>query len=189
MNIITEGLPDYVEIGGEPFSINTDFRVWIKLELMFSDDVPEDYKLPIALETVYPVIPPDVNEAAEALLAFYAGGVRVKKGKGGKPSRKKRIYSFEHDSDCIYAAFLQAYGIDLADAHMHWFKFRALFAALPDDCLMSKIMGWRAMEITKEMPDSAKKRYRELKEAYRLPLSQTEEEKIRAAKRFLAGGG
>ena len=84
---------------------------------------------------------------------------------------------------------MQAYGIDLADVKMHWFKFKALFAALPDECLMSKIMGWRALEITKDMPESARKRYAELKETYRLPLSQTEEEKIRAAKEFLMGGG
>ena len=192
MNIITDGLPDCVEIDGETFHINTDFRVWVKIELLFSDDVPEGYRLPLALGLAFDTIPENKEEAAEALLAFYSGGKITEKkasGKKKKSRRNRRIYSFEYDSEYIYAAFMQAYGIDLADVKMHWFKFKALFAALPDECLMSKIMGWRALEITKDMPEASRKRYAELKEAYRLPLSQTEEEKIRAAKEFLMGGG
>lgn len=192
MNIITDGLPDCVEIDGEAFHINTDFRVWVKIELLFSDDVPEGYRLPLALGLAFDTIPENKEEAAEALLAFYSGGKITEKkasGKKKKSRRNRRIYSFEYDSEYIYAAFLQAYGIDLADVKMHWFKFKALFAALPDECLMSKIMGWRALEITKDMPEASRKRYAELKDAYRLPLSQTEEEKIRAAKEFLMGGG
>lgn len=192
MNIITDGLPDCVEIDGGTFYINTDFRVWVKIELLFSDDVPEGYRLPLALGLAFDVIPENKEEAAEALLAFYSGGKNTEKkpsGKKKKSRRNRRIYSFEYDSEYIYAAFLQAYGIDLADVQMHWFKFKALFAALPDECLMSKIMGWRALEITKDMPEASRKRYAELKETYRLPLSQTEEEKIRAAKEFLMGGG
>lgn len=192
MNIITDGLPDCVEIDGGTYYINTDFRVWVKIELLFSDDVPEGYRLPLALSLAFDVVPENKEEAAEALLAFYSGGKITEKkasGKKKKPRKNRRIYSFEYDSEYIYAAFLQAYGIDLADVKMHWFKFKALFAALPDECLMSKIMGWRALEITKDMPEASRKRYAELKEAYRLPLSQTEEEKIRAAKEFLMGGG
>ena len=192
MNIITDGLPDCVEIDGGTYYINTDFRVWVKIELLFSDDVPEGYRLPLALGLAFDTIPENKEEAAEALLAFYSGGKNAEKkasGKKKKSRRNRRIYSFEYDSEYIYAAFLQAYGIDLADVKMHWFKFKALFAALPDECLMSKIMGWRALEITKDMPEASRKRYAELKDAYRLPLSQTEEEKIRAAKEFLMGGG
>ena len=192
MNIITDGLPDCVEIDGGTYYINTDFRVWVKIELLFSDDVPEGYRLPLALGLAFDTIPENKEEAAEALLAFYSGGKNAEKkasGKKKKSRKNRRIYSFEYDSEYIYAAFLQAYGIDLADVEMHWFKFKALFAALPDECLMSKIMGWRALEITKDMPETARKRYAELKDAYRLPLSQTEEEKIRAAKEFLMGGG
>ena len=184
MNIITDGLPDCVEIGGEIFHINTDFRIWVKIELLFSDDVPEGYRLPLALGLAFDAVPENKE--------FYSGGKNAEKkasGKKKKSRKNRRIYSFEYDSEYIYAAFLQAYGIDLADVKMHWFKFKALFAALPDECLMSKIMGWRALEITKDMPEASRKRYAELKETYRLPLSQTEEEKIRAAKEFLMGGG
>ena len=31
---------------------------------------------------------------------------------------------------------------------MHWFRFRALFAALPEETLMAKIMSWRTMDLS-----------------------------------------
>ena len=194
MNLLIDDLPDCVEIDGEIFYINVDFRIWIKIEQLFTDDIPEGYKLPLALALAFPVIPNNKEEAAEVLLAFYSGGKNTEKKTSGKKSKKKprkhrRIYSFEYDSEYIYAGFRQAYGIDLASEKMHWFQFKALFSSLPDECLISKIMGWRSIEITKDMPESTRKRYSELKETYRLPLSQTEEEKIEAARNYLMGGG
>lgn len=46
------------------------------------------------------------------------------------------------------AAFQQAYGIDLTREKVHWFRFRALFAALPEDTLIAKIMSWRTMDLS-----------------------------------------
>lgn len=185
MNILTEGLPDCVEISGETFLINTDFRVWIKVELLISEDIPDRFKIPLMLELVYPVIPPDRSAAANIAAEFYAAGIEQSGGGKGSKKRTKRIYSFEHDADRIYAAFIEAYGIDLTECDMHWFKFRALFACLPESCLISRVMGWRAMDITRDMPESMKARYKKLKAAYKLPISQTEREKIEAARSIL----
>ena len=91
------------------------------------------------------------------------------------------IYSFEHDAEYIYAAFLDQYGIDLQDIeHLHWWKFRALFKGLKEDTLISKIMGYRSIEITNNMSDSEKKYYRKMKQIYALPDNRTQEEKERA---------
>ena len=54
------------------------------------------------------------------------------------------LVDWDLDADIIYAAFMQAYGIDLIEADMHWHKFLALFSALPEETLMVKIMSYRA---------------------------------------------
>ena len=41
-------------------------------------------------------------------------------------------YDFQFDSQWIYSAFLQQYGIDLNKASMHWFRFMILFEDLND---------------------------------------------------------
>ncbi|WP_165442998.1 Gp15 family bacteriophage protein [Senegalia massiliensis] len=54
------------------------------------------------------------------------------------------IYSFEHDDEYIYSAFLDQYGIDLKDIkHLHWWKFKSPFKGLKEDNLICKIMRYR----------------------------------------------
>ena len=56
-------------------------------------------------------------------------------------------FDYQCDAGYIVAAFQQAYGIDLTRERVHWFRFRALFAALPEETLMAKIMSWRTMDL------------------------------------------
>ena len=51
---------------------------------------------------------------------------------------------------------------------VHWFRFRALFAALPEETLMAKIMSWRTMDLS-EYEGSMRVHYAELQERFALP--------------------
>lgn len=68
------------------------------------------------------------------------------------------------------AAFQQAYGIDLTCEKVHWFRFRALFAALPEETLMAKIMSWRTMDLS-EYEGSMRDHYADLQERFALPAA------------------
>lgn len=97
------------------------------------------------------------------------------------------MYDLEYDSEYIYAAFLEQYGIDLSDIpYLHWWKFLALFKGL-HDCKMTDIMGYRGAEITDDMPKSRQAFLLDMQELYELPVSLTERRRIEAAKRFLEG--
>ena len=73
---------------------------------------------------------------------------------------------------------MQQYGIDLQDIeYLHWWKFKALFNGLAENTQFVKIMGYRAMDISKIKDKKEKKRYRELQRLYALPDMRTEEEK------------
>lgn len=54
------------------------------------------------------------------------------------------VLFYDIDGDYIYAAFMQAYHIDLISTDMHWHKFLALMNGLPDSTRLSAIMGYRA---------------------------------------------
>lgn len=60
-----------------------------------------------------------------------------------------RCMDFEQDAPLIFAAFLQAYGIDLDKSNMHWFKFRDLLEAVPDDTSFSKVVELRRRPLPK----------------------------------------
>lgn len=67
-------------------------------------------------------------------------------------------------------AFKEQYGIDLNDANLHWWKFRALFMSLRADCMFTKILGYRTMPITSKMSTADRNFYQRMKKLYALPL-------------------
>ena len=186
MNILIDLLPDHVEIDGKKYSINTDFRISILFELLMQDrTILDSEKIYMALDLYYPQIPHNLEQAVDKMLWFYRCGKddeddSVKNGSPAGSGKASMIYSFEHDAEYIYSAFLDQYGIDLQDIeHLHWWKFRALFKGLKEDNLICKIMGYRSIEITNDMSDSEKKYYRKMKQIYALPDNRTQEEKER----------
>lgn len=88
-----------------------------------------------------PVPPLEVPASFQAMLRFFTSGTET--ASSGKGSGGTATVSFDYafDADYIVAAFQQAYGIDLTVTQMHWWRFRALFRALPEDTLMARIMS------------------------------------------------
>ena len=180
-NILIDELPESVEIDGKEWQINTDFRVGILFELCIQDDTLSDMEQALTIiNLVFPNIPNNLPAAMEAAIWFYRCGEESDTKKANateeEAPRQKLIYSFEHDADWIYAAFLETYGIDLSECSMHWWKFKALLRALPETAQFVKIMGYRSMKITDTMSKKEKEYYRKMKKIYALPLSATEKE-------------
>lgn len=192
-NILVDVLPERVRIGGKEYEIETNFRTSILFELLMQDDrVSNRDKTIQALRLYYPEIPHDIDAAVDALIWFYGCGKNRGTGQKGVKSRqnRERVYSFEHDDDYIFAAFLKQYGIDLQDIeYMHWWKFRALFNSLSEDNQFVKIMQYRSMDIPDDLPKEQANFYRRMKRLYALPLSQDEEQKSRAIEEALINGG
>ncbi len=81
------------------------------------------------------------------------------------PPASPPAFDYQCDAGYIVAAFQQAYGIDLTRERVHWFRFRALFAALPEETLMAKIMSWRTMDLS-EYKGSMRAHYADLQERF-----------------------
>ncbi len=185
MSLLVDIAPKSVEIDGTEVEINSDFRTAILFEqMMFDEDFSDRLKTGQALRLFYPVIPENINEAFQKILWFYSGG-KQRNSKFGSGS-DSRYYDFEYDDDYIFAAFWQQYGIDLeAVEYLHWWKFRALFRSLSDNCGFVKIMGYRAMKITSKMSAYERQFYGKMKKLYALPLSLNEQEKISEIEKML----
>jgi hypothetical protein len=171
--IITK-LPD---TAGE-FPVYTDFRKWIEFEINMlkfaNNDIERATNIIKALQCVYIDFPEDMEKALNCASEFY------RRGKDIKTSGKncKAVYSFEYDSDYIYAAFVDQYKIDLQDIeYLHWWKFKAMFSGLKSDSKIVEIMGYRAMDIDAKMSSEMKRFYKECKEIYAIPLPKEEKER------------
>lgn len=150
----TSPLPNALEVDGRVYNIKTDFKDWLRLI------ETNDYK-PLFIGS----IPLPTEMLMQELSSFLAGG-ELKKESSDSP----QVVDFKHDADYIYAAFLQAYGINLINADMHWFEFLALFRALPEETAMQKIISYRQY-------DGKDEELKKLKSIWEIPRELTEEEK------------
>lgn len=87
----------------------------------------------------------------------------------------ERVIDLHQDFPYIYAAFIQAYGIDLYKG-LSWFRFRDLLSALPADTTYSKILQIRTRPIPPVTKSNAEERANliRLKEKYAIKKSRSE---------------
>lgn len=176
MNLIIDGVPTYVYLSGLRYNINYDFRNCLLFEnLLNNDDLSQEDKLYSAINIFFgDQYIEDYEEAFKKIIWFYTCGKDIKQT---TEKNIKPIFSYEIDDGYIFAAFVEVYKIDLTTEKLHWWKFKALFDALPDTCYLNKIMSYRAVKINNNMTDSEKKFYRNMKKLFELPDNRTKEEK------------
>jgi len=179
MNILIDKLPK--EYKG--LKIDTNFRSFILFELLMQDhNLKEEEKVAITLNLFYEGLEPkDYKKALEGVIWIYSGGKEKKEQKKDQnieKKNKKLIYSFEHDADLIYSAFLSQYSIDLNEIeYLHWWKFKSLFEGLNDENKICQYMSYRAMDVSKIKDKDQKKYYKDLQKKVALPDNRSEEEK------------
>lgn len=166
MILCEKGLPDTILIGGEPFEVLTDFRVWMRFCDLFEK---WDQETDLRIDFIFPGRIPALQtpEDLQAILDFAYPRSEVPKSSGGAGGR---ILDYMIDGDYIFSAFLGQYGIDLTEADLHWHKFYALLRGLNKGTRLHEIMGYRSYE----GPD---KEYIRLRNMWELPLIQTAAEK------------
>lgn len=189
--LLEEGLPR--ELCGVP--IRPDWRGMARFELALLDESFTDQERAlVGVEQLFGGLPPcGLEQAVQALLWFYLRGKAPQAGKGKTAAR---AYDFDTDAGRIYAAFLQAYGIDLTkEPCLHWWAFLALLEALPDTTQMAQVMTWRTMELDAIKDKATRAHYAGLKRRYairrqgpalptRTAAEQEQKLKARAAERF-----
>lgn len=168
MSILTSPLADCIIYNDEVYHLKTDFRIWLKFE-----QIMQDKNLSVAAKTgmIYDLCfeePPPQGAVFGALWNFYKGDNDTAPVKKGKP-----VVSFEQDADYIFAAFYSQYGIDLSCDELHWHKFKALFAGLNEEHMITRIMHFRSMDISQIKDKGHKAYYRKMKKLFRIKTGET----------------
>ncbi|MEG0270913.1 MAG: Gp15 family bacteriophage protein, partial [Clostridia bacterium] len=135
--------PTKVAALGRRFCMRTDFRqVLHALDVLADEGLYVSVRTEAALRLLVRGRLPRGDEARAQLL--YALRVVLF---DSTASSGKHVLDYAQDAGLIRAAFWQAYQLDLTRTKLHWFLFRDLLAALPEDTLLSRVMGWRAADI------------------------------------------
>lgn len=199
--MIASSLPYTVNVGGVAVDINTGHRAGVKFTSVLEDSsLSDEDKLSRALGIYYhdrDVSRHGATALIEAALAFYSYDPSACYGKtksalskgGGRPRKSKQLISYAKDDALIYVAFLQQYGIDLAESEIHWHKFRALIDGLTEDTQLVKVMRYRSIKLG-DVSTEERKFYRDMQEFYSLEqISDAEAEQLSALEDKLMRAG
>lgn len=159
-NIIVHRLPDTIEVSGTERRINTSYRIWLMVDdivrsgIHYGDDdkIYQIISLAYKENQINHLDPEEAVSSVIAAIKFLHDCSKQTSGTNPKYKSKesgKSITDIGIDQGRLYAAFLQAYGIDLCKTDMHWLQFCALLQAMPDTTMYSKVCTIRATDISK----------------------------------------
>ena len=143
--------PEYVEVEGKRYKINTDFRVAIECNRIAEDDTIGDMERALGiLCTLYGEESMDNPEHWDKLLRlaqkYLSCGKEI-------DSREEADMDFIEDMDYIEASFMSDYHMDLASEKMHWWKFFNLINGLSNSemgncCVLNRVRNLRNYDVS-----------------------------------------
>ena len=158
-NFLIEQFPDAIEIDGEVYAVNTDFRVGLQIMADFENpEFDQDEKGYLMLNRLYRDLPDDrdgefYQEALSKATKFLNAGDETGQETEGKP----RLYSFDKDARLIYSAISQTHVVDPISNTMHWWRFIALFMDLGADTAFNSMVNLRKRYHEGKLTDEEKK--------------------------------
>lgn len=178
-NYAMDAPPTEITVGGNAYTANTDYRVWIdvqkelrKINLITMDpkEMDENERILEGIERmIFGGVLADENaiDVLKAIYEFLGGYPSLPvEPEGGPP-----VFSYEYDLNMIILAIRNQSGIDLSYRceHFHWWEFLLEFQSLCGDHYILNLMEIRGYKGTdKEMLRR--------RSAYALPVEYTAEE-------------
>lgn len=161
-------LPRAIEVDGNSFSLNTDFRVWIR----FYDDYINKRKTDLSYLFVDNI--PNMSEEVIYQLAMFLFCPNATPNVEGGSNDK--ILDYILDGEYIFSALYATYHIDITEIDMHWYKFLALCNNIRGN---STLWGFAKSMRGHEKQSknySQEKEYARLKREWSFPIELSEEE-------------
>lgn len=179
INPIYEEFPETVEVDGNSYEIITDFHEWIKFSDMMNDrSLSSEEKIFLLKDWLYE--PPEIitKPLIDAVFSFYrADELELKKSdyddendENNQEIKRPPVFDWKIDAKCIIGDFQRFYSINLLDCEMHWWRFRCLFSALPDDSQVQKRIAVRSRDLSKIKDRSERQRIMEIQRKIAIPF-------------------
>lgn len=171
INMLTNKLPDSVPVGEHMWAIHTSYKRGIfALDLIEKADERDYVQLFRTFfddETLVSASQDDLENALEAILWFLNLGKRPRRS--AAKGHEQRLWDWQEDAGAVIADFFRFYRVDLTtDVNMHWWLFKSLFDALPQESESRQRMYYRGP--TPQGSDKQQKKFHaEKRKQYRLP--------------------
>lgn len=158
INPLYEEFPEAIKVDEEEYGILTDFREWIRFSDMLADnELTKEEKLYLMTEWLLEAPRNITAKLVNAVFAFFRADalnpdpIEIDEEQEDENSQPKRppVFDWKYDAKFLIGDFRRYYGINLLSVkYMHWWEFRCLFAALPDDSMCRKRIDIRSKNLS-----------------------------------------
>lgn len=174
--------PNFIEVEGKKYSINTDFRVVLKCdEIARTNGDENQYETILAIiyklfgeecldDVLNEKIP--LNKVVELAEKFIWCG----KSYDDLTNDSEPSMSFSQDKGYIQSSFMSDYQIDLSNEKMHWWKFNTYLQGLTEDTILNRVRYVRDEPLKGKKGDELQ-RWLKMKKEVALKVEKTEREK------------
>lgn len=192
--------PDFVEIAGKEYKINTDFRVALRCnEISMDDTISEDEK---CMAIVYLLFGEEgiENQNIMQILTYYAykylicgKDIDEAEEEINEDENEEPDMDFIEDMPYIEASFMSDYHIDLEHTEMHFWKFMDLINGLSNSelgncCILNKIRNVRSKDLREIEDPKERKEVEKMQKRFALKRYKKEkeftDEEIRSMEQF-----
>lgn len=180
-NYAMDAPPTHIEVGGHPYPVNTDFRVWIEVmdlmnQISNNPDTPKKQeRTGRAIEQIEILVFGGLLDD-ENILDVLKGVSEFLRGYPSAPvsgsGNHEKTYSFQYDLNEIIIAIRNQHGVDLSYRNTdgcHWWEFLLYFHTLCGDHFILNLMNARGY-------NGKDKEMRKRKQAFALPVEVTADE-------------
>ena len=145
--------PEYVEVNGRKYKINTDFRIAIRCNQIATDETIGDFERALGIiVTLFGEDSINYQEDYETLLKLAKKYLSC--GKELENTNEEPDMDYIEDYSYIKTSFRSDYGINLDKESMHWWEFYDLMNGLSNSeigncCILNRIRNLRNYDISK----------------------------------------
>ena len=184
-----EYYPEYAEIDGRKYKINTDYRYALQCFKIINDNTISDIERAIAVVSILfgkedengdvTNIPKNLNTALEKASIFLSCN------KKQEVKEIKKDMDFEYDKGYIFASFMSDYSIDLNTKKIHFWQFCELISGLTEDSILNRIRDLRNTNLSDYKDNKTREKIKEAMDRVALPdNTQYDEEDMEALVKF-----
>lgn len=140
--------PQYVEIEGKKYKINTSFKVALKCDEVYSREDISAYEKLLAI--IYLLFGDEGLKDKENYDKLIDLAIKyLLCGEEPDNSNEKPDMDFKEDYRLIKASFRTDYGIDIDKENLHWWDFYTYLNGLKEDSILNRIRGVRTYDASK----------------------------------------
>lgn len=165
--------PEYAEVAGVRYKINTDYRVALRcFEVIENPDISDEER---ALAVVYLLFGEVPMEYIEDFLRIAGMFLRCGETEEKQASAEKDM-DFQADEKYIVASFMSDYQIDISRVDMHFWRYIQLIQGFTERSVMSRVREIRNYDMTELKDPKSRQKMMKAKQAVALPDKFSKEE-------------